>query len=140
MDKKNAERKNSLCAYQETLTETAQKALALAKSQGASSAEVALSYDKGLSVTARLGEVETVEFNQDKTLGITVYIGQKRGSASSSDISELAIKQTVSHALDIAKVSDDDPCFGLADSRFNGAKLPRVGALPPLGNGCAPSN
>jgi len=63
--------------------------------QGASAAEAGLSVESGLSVTVRMGDVETIEHNRDKGLGITVYFGNKKGSASTSDFSLKAVKETV---------------------------------------------
>ena len=78
-----------------------------ASSQGASAAEAGLSVESGLSVTVRMGEVETIEHNRDKGLGITVYFGNRKGSASTSDFSLNAVKETVKAAcvlLDILKM------------------------------------
>ena len=86
-----------------------------AKSQGASAAEAGLNVESGLSVTVRMGEVETIEHNRDKALGITVYFGQRKGSASTSDFSQKAIKETVKAACDIARYTEDDPYAGLPD-------------------------
>lgn len=98
--------------------------LSLAKQKGASSSEVSVNFDKGLNVTTRLNEVETVEFNQDKNFSVTVYFGNRRGSATSSDTKDSALEQLVSRACDIAKVSDPDPCFGLADKELLATNLP----------------
>ncbi|AWB68796.1 metalloprotease PmbA [Saccharobesus litoralis] len=91
-------------------------ALAYAKSLGATSAEVSISKTQGLQVSSRLGEVETVEFNHDGALGIALWNGQRKGSASTSDLSKAAIEQTVKAAFDIAKYTSEDPCSGLADA------------------------
>ena len=131
MDKNKADGKSRLLEYDFRLKNTAEKALAFAKEMGATNAEVALNNDKGLSVTARLGEVETVEFNQDKSMGITVYRGNRRGSASSSDISDEAVRKAVSHALDIAEVSDEDKCFGLADASLMPNDYPELSLYHP---------
>jgi PmbA protein len=85
------------------------------KKQGASSAEAGLSVDNGLSVTARLGEVETIEHHCDQSLGVTVYIGQKKGSASTNDFSSDSIKETVKAACSIASFSSEDEYAGLPD-------------------------
>ncbi|MCZ6852527.1 MAG: metalloprotease PmbA [Gammaproteobacteria bacterium] len=85
-----------------------------AVSQGASAAEVSASEDVGLSVTVRKGELETVEFNQDRGFGITLYFGQRKGSASTSDSSPDAIAQTVRAAANIARYTQEDTCNGLA--------------------------
>ena len=98
--------------------------LAEAKRQGASAAEAALSIESGLSVTVRLGEVETVEHNRDKGLGITVYFGQRKGSASTSDFAPAAIRETVRAACDIARYTEEDPAAGLADSALLASEVP----------------
>ncbi|MFP3872996.1 MAG: metalloprotease PmbA [Thiohalophilus sp.] len=98
--------------------------LAEAKRLGASAAEAAVSIESGLSVTVRLGEVETVEHNRDKGLGITVYFGQRKGSASTSDFGPAAIGETVKAACDIARYTEEDPCAGLADAALMAASIP----------------
>ena len=87
-------------------------------SQGASAAEAGLSVESGLSVTVRMGEVETIEHNRDKGLGITVYFGDRKGSASTSDFSQKAIKETVKAACDIARYTESDPYAGLPDEKL----------------------
>lgn len=89
-----------------------------ATSQGASAAEAGLSVESGLSVTVRMGEVETMEHNRDKGLGVTVYFGQRKGSASTSDFSPKAIKETVKAACDIARYTGDDSYAGLPDENL----------------------
>ncbi|SES73743.1 metalloprotease PmbA [Thorsellia anophelis] len=79
------------------------------------SAEVAITKSTGISVSTRLGEVETLEFNSDGALGITVYCGHKKGSASSTDLRPEAIRSTVQAAINIAKYSSEDPYAGIAD-------------------------
>lgn len=93
----------------------AQQALDQARRLGATQAEAAVSHGDGLSVTARLGEVETVEHHRDKSFVTSVYIGHQTGSASTSDFSQQAITDTVSAAIDIARFTEADPCLGLAD-------------------------
>ena len=90
-----------------------QDVLQRAKQQGASDAAVSVNHDEGFSVNVRMGEVETVAFSEEKGIGITVYLGQKKGSASSSDTSAQALDTMVAAAIEIAKVSAADPCFGL---------------------------
>jgi len=90
-------------------------ALTEAKKQGASAAEVAIGVETGLSVTARLGDVETLEYNHDKGLGITVFMGQQKGSSSTSDFSPSAIREAVAAACSIAKYTAEDVYSGLAD-------------------------
>lgn len=89
--------------------------LSLAKSLGADGAEVAMSKQQGLSVSTRLGEVETVEFTNDGALGITVYQAGRKGSASTADLSDSALKQAVQAAVNIAKYTSVDSCSGLAE-------------------------
>jgi len=90
-------------------------ALATARRLGASDAAVEVSEGVGLSVSVRLGEVENVERNHDKSIGVTVYLGQRRGNASTSDFSPAAIEQTVRAAYDIARYTAEDPAAGLPD-------------------------
>jgi PmbA protein len=92
------------------------KALAHAKKLGATDAGAEASEGCGLSVSVRKGELENVERNRDKSLGVTVYIGQRRGNASTSDFSEAAIEQTVQAAYDIARFTAEDPVAGLPDA------------------------
>ena len=91
-------------------------ALAHAKKLGATDAGAEASEGCGLSVSVRKGELENVERNRDKSLGITVYVGQRRGNASTSDFSEAAIRQTVQAAYDIARFTAEDPVAGLPDA------------------------
>jgi PmbA protein len=74
-----------------------------------------LSVDTGLSVNARLGDVETIEHHCSQGLGVTVYFGQKKGSASSTDLSAQSIKETVTAACSIARYASEDPYAGLPD-------------------------
>ena len=89
--------------------------LAQAKLQGATAAEVEISEGVGLSVSVRKGEVETIEHNRDKGVSVTVYIGQRKGFASTSDFSPAALKTTVEAARNIARFTAEDDCAGLAD-------------------------
>ena len=102
-----------------------------AKAQGASAAEAGLNSESGLSVTVRMGEVETVEHNSDKGLGITVYFGQHKGTASSSDFSPQAIRDTVKAACDIARYTEDDPFAGLADRDRLATEIPELDLYHP---------
>jgi PmbA protein len=89
--------------------------LELARSLGASQAESDVSLQKGLTTTVRLGEVETVEYQRDRGMGITVYFGKRKGSASTADLSPRAVAETVEKACDIARYTAEDECSGLAD-------------------------
>ncbi len=90
-------------------------AIAHAKKLGATDAGAEASEGCGLSVSVRLGELENVERNRDKSLGISVYVGKRRGNASTSDFSEAAVQRTVQAAFDIARFTAEDPVAGLAD-------------------------
>lgn len=94
-----------------------EQALAHARKLGATDAGAEASEGCGLSVSVRKGELETVERNRDKSLGVTVYIGQRRGNASTSDFSRAAIEQTVQAAYDIARFTAEDPVAGLPDAQ-----------------------
>jgi PmbA protein len=97
----------------ESLSNIALSMLDYAKQRGATAAAAEVSEGFGQSVTVRQGEVETIEYNRDKGLGITVYFGQHRGNASTSDFSPQAIRDTVDAALSIARYTASDDCAGL---------------------------
>ncbi len=109
---------------QATLQQMVHDLLAEAKRQGASSAEAAVSSDSGLSATVRMGDLETIEHTRDNGLGISVYFGQRKGSASTSDFSPQAIKDTVKHACSIASYTSEDECNGLADPKLLATEIP----------------
>jgi PmbA protein len=100
-----------------------ENALAEARARGASQAEAAVSQDTGLSVGVRLGEVETLEHQRDRSMGITVFFGQRKGSASTADFSLDAVRATVAKACSIARFTASDECAGLADAALM-AKAP----------------
>ncbi|AYF88345.1 metalloprotease PmbA [Pseudomonas sp. JS3066] len=108
-----------------------ERILAEARRQGASGCEVAVSVEQGLSTTVRQGEVETVEFNRDQGFGITLYVGQRKGSASTSASGEDAIRETVAAALAIAKHASEDDCAGLADAALMARDLPELDLYHP---------
>ena len=91
--------------------------LVLARDIGATDAGVEVSEGAGLSVSVRKGELENVERNRDKSVGVSIYVGQRRGNASSSDFSPAALKQTVRAAFDIARFTAEDPMAGLPDAQ-----------------------
>jgi PmbA protein len=103
---------------QSTLRALAQAALDHAAACGASACEVDVSEGFGQSVSVRRQDVETIEYNRDKGLGVSVYIGQRRGHASSSDFSGAAMKATVEAALSIARFTAEDDCAGLPDEKL----------------------
>ncbi len=90
--------------------------LAMARNVGASDAGVEVSEGSGLSVSVRKGELENIERNRDKSVGVSVYVGQRRGNASTSDFSQTALEQTVKAAFDIARFTAEDPTAGLPDA------------------------
>jgi PmbA protein len=99
----------------EELGAIARQVLDHARAAGATACETEVSIGFGQSVTVRLSEVETIEYNRDKGLGVTVYLGQQRGHAGTSDFSEAALKQTAEAAVAIARHTAADDCAGLAD-------------------------
>lgn len=115
---KTAENLTALLKSQEqTLRDAVSFAIETAQKAGAT-AEVGVTKVSGLSVSTRLQEIENVEFTNDGALGISVYLGQQKGNASTSDLSEEAIKNTVEAALAIAKYTSPDDCTGLADKEL----------------------
>ncbi|MBI2382774.1 MAG: metalloprotease PmbA [Gammaproteobacteria bacterium] len=92
------------------------RALTLARAAGASQAECGLSVSRGLSVNVRKGEVESVEFHRDRDFSVTVYFGTRSGSAGTGDLSDQGVAEAVAAACSIARMSQDDPCNGLADA------------------------
>ncbi len=113
------------------LQEQVEAILAEARRQGASACEVAVSAGQGLSTTVRQGEVETVEFNRDQGFGITLYVGQSKGSASTSATGIEAIRETVAAALAIARHASEDECAGLADAALMARELPELDLYHP---------
>lgn len=100
----------------EALAALAEQVLETAGRMGAGSAETAVSRSEGFSATVRLGDVETIEHDRDKSLVVTVYFGRQTGSASTSDFSAAAVEDTVRAACTIAKYTAEDDCAGLADA------------------------
>jgi PmbA protein len=82
-------------------------------------------------VTVRRNEVETIEYTRDKGLGVTVYIGQQRGHASTTDLSSPAIRDTIDKALTIARYTAPDDCAGLADSDLLARDIPDLDLFHP---------
>lgn len=100
---------------QATLSEIATDVLGFAKDGGATASEVEISEGFGQSVNVRQGEIETIEHHRDKQVGVTIYLGKRKGYASTSDFSKDALKATVRAALDIARFTSEDPCSGLPE-------------------------
>ncbi len=101
-----------------TLQQIARDILHYAKQAGATACETNVSDGFGQTVTVRQDAVETIEYNRDKGLSVTVYIGQQRGNASTSDFSQQAIRDTVAAALSIARYTAEDDCAGLAEAEL----------------------
>ena len=106
------------------LSELAEDVIRRARAAGASQAEVAASIDTGLSVNVRLGEVETVEHTRDRGFGLTVYFGQRKGSASTADLHPDSIQATLDQACAIARYTEEDPAAGLADPARMATQFP----------------
>lgn len=114
-----------------TLQQLAEDVLKHAATKGASACEVDVSEGFGQSVTVRCDEVETIEFNRDKGIGITVYAGQRKGYASTSDFSPQALRETVDAALAIARYTAEDDCAGLADAALMAKDVPDLDLYHP---------
>ena len=99
----------------DTLQQQARDVLSYAKAGGASACEVDVTDGFGQSVTVRRGDIETIEYNRDKAIAVAVYLGQRKGQASTSDFSPAALRETVDAALNIARYTAADPCAGLPD-------------------------
>jgi len=106
-------------------------ALARCRDAGAEQAEAAVTVSAGLSASVRLGEVETIEHTRDKGLGVTVYLGRRKGSASTSDFSPAALAETVRAAANIAHFASEDPYAGLADPERMATALPDLDLFHP---------
>ena len=115
----------------DTLKQLVTDALAHAKTRGATAADAEVSEGFGQTVTVRQREVETIEYNRDKGIGVTVYIGKQRGHASSSDLSPQALRDTVDAALAIARYTATDDCAGLADPDRLAREFPDLDLIHP---------
>jgi PmbA protein len=102
-----------------------------AKRLGATETEAGVSVDTGLSVTARLGEVETLEYQRDRGMGVTVYRGKRKGSASTADLSADTIRETVAKAFSIAGFTAEDDCAGLPDPDTIARDIPDLDLFHP---------
>jgi len=114
-----------------TLQQLAEDVLKHASNKGATACEVDVSEGFGQSVTVRCDEVETIEFNRDKGIGITVYAGQRKGYASTSDFSAQALRETVEAALNIARFTAEDDCAGLAEAALMAKDCPDLDLYHP---------
>lgn len=114
-----------------TLQQLAADVLGHARQHGATACEVDVSEGFGQTVGVRCGEIETIEFNRDKGVGITVYCGQRKGYASTSDFSPQALRETVEAALSIARFTAADDCAGLADAALMARDCPDLDLYHP---------
>ena len=106
------------------LSDLATGVLARCRARGASQAEISINEDSGLSVNVRLGEVETVERTGDRGVAVTVYFGQRKGSASTADLQESSLEATVDQACAIARFTEEDSASGLADPTLMAHEFP----------------
>ncbi len=116
---------------EQQLLDVAQSALDRARAMGASAAEASLGHGQGMSVTVRNDDVETVEYNRDKSLGVTVYFGHRSGNASTTDFSLSAVEACVEAAGRIARYTEEDPYNGLADPDRLATELPDLDLYHP---------
>ncbi len=115
----------------EQLQDMSARVLKLAKAAGASAAETDISLGIGQNVSVRMGETETIEYNRDKGVSVSVYFGQQRGHASTSDLSEQALADTVAAACNIARYTAQDPYCGLADADLMATEFPDLDLYHP---------
>lgn len=116
---------------QASLERVVAQALSLARERGATAAEAGVGVSTGLSVTVRLGEVETLEYQRDRSLGVTVYAGHRKGSASTARLTPGAVEETVAKALSIATFTAADEYSGLPDAALMAAELPDLDLFHP---------
>jgi PmbA protein len=106
------------------LKQMSEEVLRLAKASGATAAEAEISLGFGQNVSVRMGETENIEYNRDKGMSVTVYFGQRRGNASTSDLAADALRDTVAAACNIARYTAEDPFCGLADPALMAHDIP----------------
>ena len=116
---------------QETLKEIARMALAHATAKGASAADLDVQEGFGQTVTVRRDEVETIEYNRDKGMSVTAYIGKRLGHASTSDLTSDAVQMTVEAALSIARLTASDDFAALADAELLATEFPDLDLYHP---------
>jgi PmbA protein len=108
------------------LKERVASALSMARKLGASHAEASASFGTGLTVAVRMRSVDTLEYHRDQGLGVTVFFGQRKGSASTSDLGPGAIEESVRKACSLARYTAEDPCAGLADADRLAREIPAL--------------
>lgn len=115
----------------EQLADISQRLLDRARALGASQAEVSCSDERGLDVNVRLGEVETVESTRDRGIAVTVYFGQRKGSASTADLQDASLESTVAQACAIARHTEDDAAAGLGEAALMAREFPDLDGWHP---------
>ncbi|MCX2523793.1 metalloprotease PmbA [Larsenimonas rhizosphaerae] len=115
-----------IAAQQDAITRQAELALAHARQCGATACELSAAISQGTDINVRMGQVDTLELARDQGFGITVYVGQRKGNASTSDASERSIRETVEKAVDIARFTGEDSMAGLADPDLMATSLPNL--------------
>lgn len=127
--------KNSILAFPqaESFKNVLADAIKMAQAKGASQVEAGLSVSQGLSVATRMGSVETIEHQQDNGLGVSVYFGRHKASASTSNLDLDAIRKTIGAACDIARYTSEDPCAGLADAELMATEMRELDLYHPWG-------
>lgn len=127
----NIANKDASLAELDRLAEVAQDVLRRCRAAGADEAEVAASVDVGLNVSVRLGETETIEHTRDRSVGVTVYFGKRKGSASTADLNPDSVAKTVEQACAIARYTESDPAAGLADAARMAQRFPDLDVWHP---------
>jgi PmbA protein len=115
----------------EAMAEISQRLLDRARALGASQAEVSCSEERGLNVNVRMGAVDTVESTRDRGIGVTVYFGRRKGSASTADLHDASLEATVEQACAIARYTEDDAAAGLADAALMATQFPDLDTWHP---------
>jgi len=118
-------------AEMQRLSELSADVIRRCREAGASAAEVGASIDTGLSVSVRLGDVETIEHTRDRSFGVTVYFGQRKGAASTADLAADSIQKTIEQACAIARYTEADPASGLADAGLMASEFPDLDVWHP---------
>ena len=129
----NLSEQDSPFPEQAQLEDMLQQVIEQARKAGADGVDAGVSVDAGLSVTVRLGETETLEYNRDRSLGLTVYFDQRKGAASTADFGPASLSATVRAACDIARYTSRDDCAGLADADRMATLIPDLDLYHPWG-------
>ncbi len=116
---------------EQELSETLSRVMDECKTQGATAAEAAIGAAQGMSVTVRMGEVDSIEHHRDKSLRVSLYLGKRKGNASTTDFSPTAIRETVKAAYDIASFTNEDDFAGLVEAELMATELPSLDLYHP---------